>query len=158
MTHNKRFQGIPMSKSMRGLCKVEDYEFLGLSEKMRKDGIGGSENNFRGKQEERARRKQEREQLDKKRLQEIEDSKKLVCSCKIESVALFFVNMEHDIGETGAVEDSCTGADLQQEKILQERLARLKTFREFQRKMLVEESGMEDREAGLTANQPLTRM
>lgn len=34
---------------------MEDYEFLGLSEKMRKDGIGGSENNFRGKQEERVR-------------------------------------------------------------------------------------------------------
>ena len=40
---------------MRGLCKVEDYEFLGMSEKMRKDGIGDSENNFRGKQEDRVR-------------------------------------------------------------------------------------------------------
>ncbi|XP_034081754.1 U2 small nuclear ribonucleoprotein auxiliary factor 35 kDa subunit-related protein 1-like [Gymnodraco acuticeps] len=137
MTHNKRFQGIPMSKSMRGLCKVEDYEFLGLSENMRKDGIGGSENNFRGKQEDRARRKQEREQLEKKRLQEIEDSKKV----------------KEEQWKTHVQELTSS-----QEKILQERLARLKTFREFQRKVLVEESGMEDREAGLTASQLLTRM
>ncbi|KAL3048354.1 hypothetical protein OYC64_007012 [Pagothenia borchgrevinki] len=137
MTHNKRFQGIPMSKSMRGLCKVEDYEFLGMSEKMRKDGIGDSENNFRGKQEDRARRKQEREQLEKKRLQEMEESKKV----------------KEEQWKTHVQELTSS-----QEKILQERLARLKTFREFQRKVMVEESGMEDREAGLTANQLLTRM
>ncbi|KAK5849097.1 hypothetical protein PBY51_008766 [Eleginops maclovinus] len=137
MSHMKRFQGIPMSKSMRGLCKEEDFVFLGMSEKMKKDGTGDSENNFTGKQDDRARRKQEREQLEKKRLQEIEDSKK----------------EKEEQWKTHVQELTSS-----QEKVLQERLARLKTFREFQKKVLVEESAMEDREAGLNVNRLLTRM
>ncbi|XP_065807465.1 U2 small nuclear ribonucleoprotein auxiliary factor 35 kDa subunit-related protein 1-like isoform X2 [Labrus bergylta] len=108
MSHEKRFKGIPMSKSMRGLCKEEDYEFLGMSGKMTKEPTEGAEaleDYRRHDKEERIRWRQEREQKEKERLQEIEESKK-----------------------------------------------------EFQRKVLVEESGMEGVSATVTANQLLTRM
>ncbi|GLD45979.1 golgin subfamily A member 6-like protein 2 [Lates japonicus] len=79
MTHVKRFQGIPMSKSMRGLCKEEDYAFLGMTEKKTKEtaeGAGASENDWRDRKEERVRRRQERAQQEKERLREIEERKK----------------------------------------------------------------------------------
>ncbi|XP_035770544.1 U2 small nuclear ribonucleoprotein auxiliary factor 35 kDa subunit-related protein 1-like isoform X2 [Neolamprologus brichardi] len=74
MTHEKRFQGIPMSKSMRGLCKEEDYAFLRTSE--RTEGAAALGNDWRDRKEERVRRRLEQEQQEKKRLREIEESKK----------------------------------------------------------------------------------
>ncbi|XP_037616737.1 U2 small nuclear ribonucleoprotein auxiliary factor 35 kDa subunit-related protein 1-like [Sebastes umbrosus] len=140
MTHMKRFRGIPMSKSMRGLCKEEDYEFLGTSEKTTKltaEGAGASEDDWRDKREDRIRRRLERERLEKERLQEIEENKK-------EKEQQWRTHVE-----------TLTSS---QEKTLQDRLARLRRFREFQRKVLVEESGMEGGGASLTVNQLLNRM
>ncbi|KAK7913582.1 hypothetical protein WMY93_013793 [Mugilogobius chulae] len=43
MAHVYRFYEIPMSKSMRGLCKEEDYEFLGKSGNLQKRQTAPSE-------------------------------------------------------------------------------------------------------------------
>ncbi|KAA8579960.1 matrix metalloproteinase-2 [Etheostoma spectabile] len=139
MTHMKRFQGIPMSKSMRDLCKEEDYAFLGMSEKTIKVTVERDRDleDWRPKKEERVRRQLEREQLEIERLQQIEERKK-------EKEQQWRTHVE-----------KLTSS---QEKTLQDRLARLRRFREFQRKVLIEESGMEDGGAGLTVNQLLTRM
>ncbi|KAF1372549.1 hypothetical protein PFLUV_G00266650 [Perca fluviatilis] len=140
MSHMKKFQGIPMSKSMRDLCKEEDYAFLGMSEKMTNvaaERAGDSLDDWRDKKEERVRRRLEREQLEKERLQQIEESKK----------------EKEQQWRTRA--EKMTSS---QEKALQDRLARLRRFREFQRKVLIEESGMEGGGASLAVNQLLTRM
>ncbi|KAG7234694.1 hypothetical protein INR49_004099 [Caranx melampygus] len=117
MTHMKRFQNIPMSKSMRGLCKEEDYTFLGVSEKTTKEtaeGGGVSKDDLRDKREER-----EREQQWRTHIAELTSN---------------------------------------QEKTLTDRLARLRRFREFQRQVLLEESGMDGGEVDHTVQQLLTRM
>ncbi|KAM6896279.1 uncharacterized protein PEZ65_021394 isoform 1-T2 [Lycodopsis pacificus] len=119
MTHMKRFQGIPMSKSMRGLCKEEDYAFLEMSEKTTE---GALEDDWGDKREDRLRRRLERERLEKERLREIEELKK-------EKEQQWRTHVE-----------KLTSS---QEKTLQDKLARLRRFREFQRKVLLEESGME---------------
>ncbi|XP_044042265.1 U2 small nuclear ribonucleoprotein auxiliary factor 35 kDa subunit-related protein 1-like isoform X2 [Siniperca chuatsi] len=121
---------------MRGLCKEEDYAFLGMSEKM-PEGAGPLEDDFGDKKEERVRWRLEREQKEKERLREIEESKK----------------EKEQQWRTHVAKLTSS-----QEKALQDRLARLRTFREFQRKVLVEESGMGGGAASLTVNQLLTRM
>ncbi|KAM7377966.1 hypothetical protein PAMA_013059 [Pampus argenteus] len=139
MTHVKRFQGIPMSKSMRGLCKEEDYAFLGTSEKMTREGTEGAgdvEDDRRDKKDERVHRRLQREQQEKEKLRDIEESKQ-----------------KEQQWRTHVAELSSS-----QEKTLQDRLARLRKFREFERKVLEEESATEDGGACLTVNQPLTRM
>eukprot|EP00064_Thunnus_orientalis_P007708 superscaffoldBa00000872_g7730 len=116
MTHVKRFQGIPMSKSMRGLCKEEDYAFLGTSEETTKEGTEGAEaleDNSGDKEEEREKERQWRTHV-----AELTSS----------------------------------------QKTLQDRLERLRKFREFQKKVLEEESGLEGEAGSLTVNQLLTRM
>ncbi|XP_050933545.1 U2 small nuclear ribonucleoprotein auxiliary factor 35 kDa subunit-related protein 1-like [Lates calcarifer] len=140
MTHVKRFQGIPMSKSMRGLCKEEDYVFLGMTEKKTKEtaeGAGALEDDWRDRKEERVRRRQERDQQEKERLREIEERKK----------------EKEQQWRTHVAELTSS-----QEKTLPDRLARLKRFREFQRKVLVEESGMEGGAADHIISRLLTRM
>ncbi|XP_038594257.1 U2 small nuclear ribonucleoprotein auxiliary factor 35 kDa subunit-related protein 1-like [Micropterus salmoides] len=107
-----------------------------MSEKT-SEGAGSLEDDWRDKREERVRWRLEREQQEKKRLQEMEESKK----------------EKEQQWRTHIAELTSS-----QEKTLQDRLARLRRFREFQRKVLVEESGMEDGEASLTVNQLLTRM
>ncbi|XP_074554219.1 uncharacterized protein LOC141810503 [Halichoeres trimaculatus] len=124
-----------MGESMRGLCKEEDYAFLGISE--RTEGAGVSEENQREDKEERITWRQQREQKEKERLREIEESRKE----KEQQWRTHVANLTSS-----------------QEKTLQDRLARLRRFREFQRKVLAEESGMEAGAAVLTANQLLTRM
>nr|XP_043877487.1 U2 small nuclear ribonucleoprotein auxiliary factor 35 kDa subunit-related protein 1-like [Solea senegalensis] len=140
MTHVKRFQGIPMSKSMRGLCKEEDYVFLGMSGKMSKEVVeaaGAFEDDGSMKKEERVHRQLERERQEKERLREIEERKK----------------EKEQQWQTHVAEVTSS-----QEKILLERLSRLRRFREFQRKVLVEESGMEGGAANDAVDQLLTRM
>ncbi|KAL6117039.1 uncharacterized protein ACO6RY_14909 [Pungitius sinensis] len=135
MTHMKTFQDITMSKSMRGLCKEEDYTFLAMTEKSTEGPVEGAlEEDCRARKEDRVRRRLEREQLEKERLREIEEIKK-----------------EKEQQWRTHVEKLTSN----QEKNLQDRLKRLRRFREFQRKVLVEESGTEGR---LTVNQLLTRM
>ncbi|CAK6959901.1 U2 small nuclear ribonucleoprotein auxiliary factor 35 kDa subunit-related protein 1-like isoform X2 [Scomber scombrus] len=139
MAHVKQFQRIPMSKSMRGLCKEEDYAFLGTSEKTTREETEGAEalQDEQGDiKEERVHRRLQREQQEKERLRDIEESKR----------------EKEQQWRTHVTEVSSS-----QEKTLQDRLARLRKFREFQRKVLVEESGIEG-EAVSTVNQLLTRM
>ncbi|KAK2858777.1 hypothetical protein Q5P01_003397 [Channa striata] len=140
MTHVKKFQVIPMSKSMRCLCKEEDYAFLGTTEKTIKEvaeGAGFLEDDWRDKKEERDRRQLEREQQEKNRLREIE-------RCKKEQE----LQWRTRVAELTSV----------QEKALQDRLARIRSFREFQRKVLAEEARLESEAASLPPNQLLTRM
>ncbi|XP_059182353.1 U2 small nuclear ribonucleoprotein auxiliary factor 35 kDa subunit-related protein 1-like [Centropristis striata] len=97
--------------SMRGLCKEEDYAFLGLSEKTTKvtsEEARDLKDDWRDKKEERVRRRLEREQLERERLQEIEESKK-------EKEQQWRTHVE-----------KLTSS---QEKTLQDRLARLRRFR-----------------------------
>ncbi|TKS91106.1 hypothetical protein D9C73_025240 [Collichthys lucidus] len=120
---------------MRGLCKEEDYAFLGMSKETTKGPAEGAEtleDDWRGKKEERARWRLEREQQEKERLRLIEEGRKE----KEQQWQIHVAELTSN-----------------QEKTLQDRLARLRKFREFQRKVLVEESGMEG-----TVNQLLTRM
>ncbi|XP_072233950.1 uncharacterized protein [Leuresthes tenuis] len=136
MAHVKRFQNIPMSKSMRGLCKEEDYAFLGMSKKTAEDateGCSALEDDLPDKKEERIRRRLDWEKQEKDRLRAIEESKK----------------EKEQQWRTHIAELTSN-----QEKALQDRLARLQRFREFQRKVLGEEEGME----GEAADQLLTRM
>ncbi|XP_028276477.1 matrix metalloproteinase-2 [Parambassis ranga] len=135
MIHVKRFQGIPMSKSMRSLCKEEDYAFLGMSESKREgpEATASLEDDWRHKKEERVRWQLEREQQEKDRQRELEERKK----------------EKEEQWRAHVAELTST-----QEKTLQDRLTRLRRFREFQRKVL-EEEGMI---AGLTVDQLLTRM
>ncbi|KAL3976673.1 gap junction delta-2 protein [Sarotherodon galilaeus] len=135
MAHEKRFQGIPMSKSMRGLCKEEDYVFLGTSE--RTEGAAALGDDWRDRKEERVRRRLEQEQQEKKRLREIEESKK----------------EKEQQWRTHVAELTSS-----QEKTLQDRLARLHRFREFQKKVMEEESGEEGAPSSQAVNQLLTRM
>ncbi|XP_037837021.1 U2 small nuclear ribonucleoprotein auxiliary factor 35 kDa subunit-related protein 1-like [Kryptolebias marmoratus] len=134
MAHVTQFQSIPMSKSMRGLCKEEDYAFLGMPmSPTKEEGHAALQDNWRDKKEDRVRRRVEREKREQERLNAIEESKK-------EKERQWKVHI----------------ADLtsRQEKNLQDRLMRLRQFREFQRKVLEEEEGME----GEAASQLLTRM
>ncbi|KAM3587319.1 uncharacterized protein V6R79_001939 [Siganus canaliculatus] len=143
MAHVKRFQGIPMSKTMRSLCKEEDYAFLGASEQttvaMGGEGAGASTADDHGgdQKEERVKWRREREQQEKEKLREIEESKK----------------EKEQQWRTHVAEVASS-----QEKVLQDRLARLKNFREFQRKVLAEESGTEAEENNTAVNQLLTRI
>ncbi|XP_037317788.2 U2 small nuclear ribonucleoprotein auxiliary factor 35 kDa subunit-related protein 1-like isoform X2 [Pungitius pungitius] len=120
---------------MRGLCKEEDYTFLAMTEKSTEGTVEGAlEEDCRARKEDRVRRRLEREQREKERLREVEEIKK-----------------EKEQQWRTHVEKLTSN----QEKNLQDRLKRLRRFRDFQRKVLVEESGTEGR---LTVNQLLTRM
>ncbi|KAM8910765.1 uncharacterized protein AB9W97_006975 isoform 1-T2 [Spinachia spinachia] len=135
MTHMEKFQDISMSKSMRGLCKEEDYTFLAMTEKSTEVTVERAlEEDYRERTEDRVRRLLERERLEEERLREIEEMKK-------EKEQQWRTHVE-----------KLTSS---QKKNLQDRLTRLRRFREFQRKVLGEESGTEGR---LTLNKLLTRM
>ncbi|XP_062239353.1 U2 small nuclear ribonucleoprotein auxiliary factor 35 kDa subunit-related protein 1-like [Platichthys flesus] len=111
MAHVKRFQGIPMSKSLRGLCKEEDYAFLGTSQKSAEEtaeGTGALKDDRRDPKEERVRRRLERAKQEKDRLREIEECKK----------------EKEQQWQTHVAELTSS-----QEKTLTDRLARLRRFR-----------------------------
>ncbi|XP_047246149.1 U2 small nuclear ribonucleoprotein auxiliary factor 35 kDa subunit-related protein 1-like isoform X2 [Girardinichthys multiradiatus] len=123
MSHVKRFQSIPMSKSMRGLCKEEDYAFLETSgsstEGYTEDKVA-LEDDWKDKKE--ACRHLEWEHQEKERLRGIEESKK----------------EKEQQWRTHIAEVTSN-----QKKTLQDRLTRLHRFREFQRRILAEEEEME---------------
>ncbi|XP_045569545.1 golgin subfamily A member 6-like protein 22 [Salmo salar] len=75
MDHVIRFEGIPMSKSMRGMCKEEDYAFLGEKEKRPKETETLGED-WKEDKVERVWRRRERAQQEEERLRELEESKK----------------------------------------------------------------------------------
>ncbi|CAN9508133.1 unnamed protein product [Ophioblennius macclurei] len=140
MAHVKKFQGIPMSKSMRNLCKEEDYAFLGNSGKTTREWTeeaAALEDDWRDKKEERVRRRLEREQQERERLREIEE-------CKKEKEQQWRTHVEEMTSSS--------------EKALQDRLTRLRRFRAFQRKVLNEESGLDGVAAGVSVDQLLTRI
>ncbi|XP_013856301.1 eukaryotic translation initiation factor 3 subunit A [Austrofundulus limnaeus] len=118
---------------MRGLCKEEDYAFLGIPKSLSKEGWAALEEDWQAKKQERVRRRLEREKREQERLKAIEENKQAKeCQWRIH------------------IEDLTS----RQEKDLQDRLTRLRMFREFQRKVLEEEIGME----GEAACQLLARM
>lgn len=123
-----------MSKTMRGLCKEEDYAFLCVSEKTAEEGreddkgVGATEDDWKVKKEERIHRRCQWEQQEMERLRQLEEAKK-----------------EKEQQWQNRVEKLTSS----QQKMLQGRLERLKMFREFQRQVLMEESGREDSEADL---------
>ncbi|XP_040928079.1 U2 small nuclear ribonucleoprotein auxiliary factor 35 kDa subunit-related protein 1-like [Betta splendens] len=130
MTHVKRFREIPMSKSMRGLCKEEDYAFLGMSGETTKEaaeGAGASEGERRDKRDGRVHGQQEWERQQREKLRGKEEREE-----------------EKDLQRRTRVPEPASV----QEKTLQDRLARLRKFREFQRKVLVEESGTDGETLG----------
>ncbi|XP_055087501.1 U2 small nuclear ribonucleoprotein auxiliary factor 35 kDa subunit-related protein 1-like [Periophthalmus magnuspinnatus] len=126
MAHVYRFYEIPMSKSMRGLCKEEDYTFLGNSGNICKVQTSESEEEEIACREERVRRQMEREKKERERLRQLEESKK--------------EKEERWRSHVAQLTSS-------QEKILQQRLDRIRKFREFQRQVLLDEAEAEG-EAG----------
>ncbi|PWA14678.1 hypothetical protein CCH79_00014306, partial [Gambusia affinis] len=129
-------RGQIFSTSMRGLCKEEDYAFLGVSGSSTRgspEDQGALEENWKDTKEARARRRLEGEQQEKERLRAIEDSKK-----EREQ------QWRRHIAEVTS----------SQEKTLQDRRTRLHSFREFQRKVLAEEGGAE----GAAVHLLVTRM
>ncbi|KAM6984762.1 uncharacterized protein FYW47_014438 [Aplochiton taeniatus] len=140
MAHLKKFNRIPMSKSMRELCKEEDYEFLGKKEIKQdetKEEPTVLEEDWKDKKADRIRRRQERDHQELLRLKEIEESKK----------------EKEQQWKSHIAELVST-----QEQALRERLARLRRFREFQKRVLVEELGLEPKAPCPSVDQLLTRM
>eukprot|EP00063_Salmo_salar_P065418 XP_014040253.1 PREDICTED: golgin subfamily A member 6-like protein 22 isoform X1 [Salmo salar] len=107
MDHVIRFEGIPMSKSMRGMCKEEDYAFLGEKEKRPKETETLGED-WKEDKVERVWRRRERAQQEEERLRELEESKK-----EKEQ------RWRHHVAELAST----------QEQRLRDRLARLRRFR-----------------------------
>ncbi|XP_023808336.1 calponin homology domain-containing protein DDB_G0272472 [Oryzias latipes] len=135
MSHMKQFKRIPMSKSMRSLCKEEDYAFLGISASTMKEtaGLAALEDRWRDEKERRVRRQLEREKQEQDRVRAIEESKK----------------EKERQWQTHIAELNSS-----QETFVQKRLARLREFREFQRNVLASEERMD----GEAADQLLKRM
>ncbi|KAG5267806.1 hypothetical protein AALO_G00225970 [Alosa alosa] len=139
MAHMKRFAGIPMSKSMREICKEEDYIFLEKQGDPDADDqdAGFSDSEFREKREDRIRRKLEREQQEQERLKEVERQRKE----KEEQ-------WRKHVAELAS----------KQENTLRDRALRLRDFRNFQRKVLVEELGRDPECTREMVDQLLIRM
>eukprot|EP00063_Salmo_salar_P065419 XP_014040254.1 PREDICTED: golgin subfamily A member 6-like protein 22 isoform X2 [Salmo salar] len=137
MDHVIRFEGIPMSKSMRGMCKEEDYAFLGEKEKRPKETETLGED-WKEDKVERVWRRRERAQQEEERLRELEESKK-----EKEQ------RWRHHVAELAST----------QEQRLRDRLARLRRFRDFQRSVLEEEMSLQtDSESSQALDQLLTRI
>ncbi|XP_071187526.1 golgin subfamily A member 6-like protein 4 [Salvelinus alpinus] len=137
MDHVIQFEGIPMSKSMRGMCKEEDYAFLGEKGKSHKetDTLG---EDWKEDKVERVRRRRERVQQEQERIREVEESRK-----EKEQ------QWRHHVAELAST----------QEQRLRDRLARLRRFRDFQRSVLAEEMSLQtDSESSQALDQLLTRI
>ncbi|XP_029604163.1 trichohyalin [Salmo trutta] len=137
MDHVIKFEGIPMSKSMREMCKEEDYAFLGEKEKRPKETETLGED-WKEDKVERVRRRRERDQQEQERIRELEESKK-----EKEQ------RWRHHVAELAST----------QEQRLRDRLARLRRFRDFQRSVLEEEMSLQtDSESSQALDQLLTRI
>ncbi|XP_030625300.1 trihelix transcription factor GT-3b [Chanos chanos] len=138
MAHVRKFAGIPMSKSMRGICKEEDYVFLGtLDEKeSSQEETTFLESEWKAKREERHLRRLEREEQERKRLLELEEQRK-----------------EKEQKWRDHV------AQLANKRMgLRERAQRLQEFRDFQRKVLAEDLGLDPSSASEKITQLLQRL
>ncbi|XP_016121182.1 inner centromere protein-like [Sinocyclocheilus grahami] len=123
MAHAKRFSQIPMSKCMRELCKEEDYTFLNSLEKQDESLEESTcvESECQEKQEERIRRRQEREKLEREKQREIEEQQK-----------------EKDEQWKSHVAELAV-----QRKAIRAKLDRLQEFRDFQKKVVLQDLGLD---------------
>ncbi|XP_026096623.1 putative golgin subfamily A member 6-like protein 3 isoform X1 [Carassius auratus] len=123
MAHAKRFSQIPMSKCMRDLCKEEDYTFLNCLGKQdeRLEDSTCLESEYQEKQEERIRHRQEREQLEREKQCEKEEQQK-----------------EKDKQWKSHVAELAV-----QRKAIHAKLDRLREFRDFQKKVVLQDLGLD---------------
>ncbi|XP_042577614.1 U2 small nuclear ribonucleoprotein auxiliary factor 35 kDa subunit-related protein 1-like isoform X2 [Cyprinus carpio] len=123
MAHAKRFSQIPMSKCMRDLCKEEDYTFLNSLGKQEESLEESTclESECQEKQEERIRYRQEREQLEREKQREKEEQQK-----------------EKDKQWKSHVAELAV-----QRKAIHAKLDRLREFRDFQKKVVLQDLGLD---------------
>ncbi|XP_056605078.1 U2 small nuclear ribonucleoprotein auxiliary factor 35 kDa subunit-related protein 1-like [Triplophysa dalaica] len=136
MTHEKRFSKIPMSKRMRDLCKEEDYAFLNSQ---RDPDQSSEERHFSESQktvEERDRRQQERELQRQEKQCEIEEQQKEKEEKWKSHVAEIAVKQE----------------------AIHARRHRLREFRDFQKKVLLQDLGPDAGSVDKTINHLLMRL
>ncbi|XP_050964304.1 LOW QUALITY PROTEIN: U2 small nuclear ribonucleoprotein auxiliary factor 35 kDa subunit-related protein 1-like [Labeo rohita] len=138
MAHAKKFSQIPMSKCMRDLCKEEDYTFLNSLEKPDESPEESTcvESECQEKQEERIRRQQEREQLDREKQREIEEQQK-----------------EKDKQWKSHVAELAV-----QRKAIRAKLDRLREFRDFQKKVVLQDLGLDPGSANESVKHLLMRL
>uniref|UniRef100_A0A3B4DFW7 Uncharacterized protein n=1 Tax=Pygocentrus nattereri TaxID=42514 RepID=A0A3B4DFW7_PYGNA len=131
MAHEKMFAGIPMSKCMRDMCKEEDYMFLnGQTKQAGYSTLQDSE--WQQQREKRLHRKLEREQQEQERQQELKEQQKKKEEEWRSHVAKLAFERES----------------------LRERLHRLREFRDFQKRVLVQDLGLDPD----TPNEKLTQL
>ncbi|XP_051544318.1 U2 small nuclear ribonucleoprotein auxiliary factor 35 kDa subunit-related protein 1-like [Myxocyprinus asiaticus] len=138
MAHGKRFAQIPMSKCMRDICKEEDYAFLnslGKQDKSPEDNTF-QESEWQDKKEERVHRCQEREQLERERQLEIDEQRKEKQEKWKSHVAELAVQRE----------------------AIHAKLHRLREFRDFQKKVLLQDLGQDPGSTNETINHLLMRL
>ncbi|KAB5542248.1 hypothetical protein PHYPO_G00089330 [Pangasianodon hypophthalmus] len=136
MAHMKRFAAIPMSKSMRDMCKEEDYAFLNNQESGELDKTSKEstfqESEWQQKQEERLRRRLDREQQEQERQCELEKQRR----------------------EKEEQWKSHVAGLASERESLRGRLHRLREFRDFQKRVLMQDLGLEPG----TASEKLTHL
>ncbi|XP_016303247.1 myelin transcription factor 1 [Sinocyclocheilus anshuiensis] len=123
MAHAKRFSQIPDLQCMRDLCKEEDYTFLNSLGKQDESLEESTclESECQEKQEERIRHRQEREQLEREKQHEIEEQQKEKDKQWKSHVAKLAV----------------------QRKAIHAKLDRLREFRDFQKKVVLHDLGLD---------------
>ncbi|XP_073694259.1 uncharacterized protein [Garra rufa] len=138
MAHAKKFSQIPMSKCMRDLCKEEDYTFLNSVEKQDVSPEESTcvESECQEKQEERIHRRQEREQLEQEKQREIEEQQK-----------------EKDKQWKSHVAELAV-----QRKAIRAKLDRLREFRDFQKKVVLQDLGLDPGSANESVKHLLMRL
>ncbi|KAG7320333.1 hypothetical protein KOW79_016186 [Hemibagrus wyckioides] len=126
MAHMKKFAAIPMSKCMRDMCKEEDYAFLNKQELDKNPEKTSNESMFhesewQQNQEERIRRRLDREQKEQERQCELEKQRR----------------------EKEEQWKSHVAGLASERESLQGRLHRLREFRDFQKRVLMQDLGLE---------------
>ncbi|KAM9467494.1 uncharacterized protein Hap1MRO34_014251 [Clarias gariepinus] len=125
MAHMKRFAAIPMSKSMRDMCKEEDYAFLNSQKSEEVDKTPKEStchvSEWQQKQEERHRRRLDREQQEKERQCELEKQRR----------------------EKEEQWKSHVAALASERESVRGRLHRLREFRDFQKRVLMQDLDLE---------------
>ncbi|XP_017349420.1 U2 small nuclear ribonucleoprotein auxiliary factor 35 kDa subunit-related protein 1-like isoform X1 [Ictalurus punctatus] len=140
MNHMKSFAAIPMSKCMRDMCKEEDYAFLN-NQKSREIDKTPKESTFRErewqqKQEERLRRRLDREQQEQEKQCELEKQRR----------------------EKEEQWKSHVAGLASERESLRGRLHRLREFRDFQKRVLMQDLGLEPGTASENLTQLLMRL
>ncbi|KAG9280365.1 U2 small nuclear ribonucleoprotein auxiliary factor 35 kDa subunit-related protein 1-like [Astyanax mexicanus] len=134
MAHIKRFAGIPMSKCMREMCREEDYMFLQDPRDQGKtpEGTTLQDTEWQQKREERIRRRVEREQQEQERQRQLEEQQR-----KKEE------EWRSHVAKLASERES-----------LRDRLHRLREFRDFQKKVLIQDLGLDPD----SSNEKLTKI